>query len=454
MPLFKVLLIIFLAMTSVVNALKIEIKSGQVAPDPIAIVSFAGEGGSESQEGSSLSEIIQSDLLLSGLFNPLDSKAFLETKKDLALHGPNLKNWRVLNARFIVYGTVTSSFGSLIVNFKLIDVVTGEVMLAIEVKGSKSDLRKLAHAIADYIYKRITNEEGYFGTHIVYVETTYNKVSSKRRTRLVQIDQDGFGPKPLTAGDELVLTPRYSNDGKTIAYISYHDKATDALGKSAHVYLLDLQSGARRLMISESNTKKLIARNKGNPVQMMYAPRLSPNGEEAVLAIIIDGKSAIYKINFVDNELIQLTEHKCIHTSPCYNSDGTQITFTSNGDGMEKIYVMNSDGTNQHKISDGPGKYSQPVWSPRGDLIAFSKQRGGVFYIGVMKPDGSGERLITSNYLAEAPCWASNGRYISYSFQAGPKELNGVGVVDITGTHVRQIDTPKDAAYPAWSPKA
>ncbi|MDR2598476.1 MAG: Tol-Pal system protein TolB [Holosporales bacterium] len=452
MFLFRVLLFIFFAMNSVVYALKIEIKSGQVKPDPIAIVDFYDDGGDDSQDGSELCDIIKSDLELSGLFVPIDSNVFLETKKDLAMRGPNLKNWGVLNARFLVHGKVVSRFGNITVTFKLIDVVTGDVMLSIEVKGTKSNFRKLAHSIADYIYKRITNEDGYFGTNIVYVETAYNKVSSKRRTRLIKIDQDGQDPRPLTDGSELVVTPRYSGDGNMIAYIAYNDRGNGALGKSAQVYILDLSSGARRLMINESLMKNLIKKNHGNPVQMTYAPRFSPNGEEAVCAIIIDGKSAIYKINFVDNKLIQLTQHEGIDTSPCFSPDGKQIVFTSNRAGKEAIYLMNTDGSDQKKISSGDGKYSQPVWSPRGDLIVFSKQKGGLFFIVVMKTDGSGERSITSGYLVEAPCWSSNGRYIVYSGQSGPGAKNVISIVDLTGLHIRQIETHGDGSYPAWSP--
>jgi TolB protein len=268
----------------------------------------------------------------------------------------------------------------------------------------------------------------------------------------MKIDQDGYGPEPLTDGNELVLTPRYSSDGEMLAYISYLDEAKDVLGKSAHVYLLDLRSRARRLMISESMMRKLIKKNHGQPVQMTYAPRFSPDGEGAVLAIIIDGKSAIYKINFVDNELVQLTQHTCIDTSPCFSPDGKKIVFTSNRAGKEAIYTMNADGSEQQKISSGDGKYSQPVWSPRGDQIAFSRQKGGKFYIGVMKTDGSAERSVMIAYLVEAPCFASNGRYVAFSMQSGPRAKPGIGVVDITGNHTREIHTPKDASYPAWSP--
>lgn len=445
----KLLVLVYIIGLFAANALKIEINKGKVMPDPIAIVGFYEENGMASETGNKICEIITSDLELSGLFRPIAPESFIETKEALAKNGPNKKNWNILGARFLLYGKISGNFK---VDFVLFDVVTGKKMLDLNISGSSSTLRKAAHIIADYVYERVTSEKGYFNTHIVYTETVDNKDPSKRKTRLVKVDQDGFNRKELTDGSELVLTPRYSADAKMIAYISYSDKKKDILGKSAHVYMMNAETGRRKLMIDKDIMKMLIKCNHGNPVQMTYAPRFSPDGENAVLAIIIDGKSAIYKINFNTNQLTQLTEHKCIDTSPCYSSDGKKIVFTSNRGGREAIYIMNADGSDQKRISTAEGKYSQPICSPRGDLIGFSKQTGNQFFIGVMKLDGSGERLITSGYLVEAPCWSSNGRYLTYSMQSGPGAKNSISVVDITGYHIRTVETKGDAAYPAWSP--
>ena len=446
---FGKVFIVILTFLSSASALKIEINKGQVEPDPIAIVDFYGEDGEDSDLGTEIATIIKTDLELSGLFIPINPASFIESKETLCKNGANIKNWNILNTRFLVHGKITGNFN---IDFVLLDVVTGDKMLSLNVSGTRSKLRKVAHIIADYIYERITSEKGYFNTNVVYVETSFNKDSTKRKTRLIKVDQDGYNRQELTDGSELVLTPRYSADANKIAYISYSDTVKDVLGKSAHVYIMNADGRRKDLMLSKDIMKLLIKRNHGNPVQMTYAPRFSPNGEEAVLAIIIDGKSAIYKYNFVSNRLTQLTEHSCIDTSPCYSDDGSRIVFTSDRQGREAIYVMNADGSEQRRISTGEGKYSQPVWSPRGDLIAFAKKVGRQFYIGVIKPDGSGERLITSGYLVEAPCWSSNGRYLTYSMETAPGAKPQVAVTDITGYHTRIISTKADASYPAWSP--
>ena len=432
---------------SSLNALKIEINKGEVKPEPVAVVRFVNTDGSSNKVGNELASIIENDLNISGLFEPINQNNFLENANTIINKGVNIKNWKVINARFLIYGTVNNNS----VNFHVVDIMTNREIVNSEVKINNNEKRETAHIIADKIYERITNEEGYFNTKIIYV-TTANKTPSARTTKLMIVDQDGNNPVALTDGSELVISPRYSQDGKTVAYIAYNEKASGALGKSAFVYLMTIGKGGRRKLLSDAIMRELIKKNNGSPINMTYAPRFSKNGQSVVLAIIVRGSSAIYRYDMADNKLIQLTKHNKIDTSPCFSPDGSKIVFTSDRDGKESIFIMNADGSDQHKISQGQGKYSQPNWSPRGDLITFSKQIGSRFYIGVMKPDGTGERLITQGFLVEAPTWASNGRYIIYTSQNGYGQPSKIVFSDLTGRYHRLIQTPGDASAPAWSP--
>src|SRR5207253_2901788 len=73
---------------------------------------------------------------------------------------------------------------------------------------TRQNWRRIAHIIADEIYKRITGEDGYFDTRIVYIAES--GPAERREKRLALMDQDGANHQYLTDGRALVLTPRFS----------------------------------------------------------------------------------------------------------------------------------------------------------------------------------------------------------------------------------------------------
>ena len=67
-------------------------------------------------------------------------------------------------------GTVkTQGDGRLRVEFRLWDVFAEQQLTGYGYTTTQANWRRIAHIIADEVYKRITGEEGYFDTRIVYV---------------------------------------------------------------------------------------------------------------------------------------------------------------------------------------------------------------------------------------------------------------------------------------------
>jgi len=310
------------------------------------------------------------------------------------------------------------------------DVLAGKQLAGEQFFTRAKDARRVGHIIADVIYERITGEKGYFDTRVVFVDESGPK--TKRMKRLAIMDQDGYNVRLLTAGKDLVITPRFSPSTQEITYMSFG-------GDNPKVYLLNIETGQKEIV--------------GTFPGMTFAPRFSPDGQEIVMSLEQGGASNIYAMDLRSRRTIQLTNSQAINTSPCYAPDGRQIVFESDRDGSQQIYVMNANGSNQHRISGGGGSYSTPVWSPRGDLIAFTKQTGGQFLIGVMKPDGSGERVLTEGFHNEGPTWAPNGRVLMF-FRESPGASGGPRLfsIDLTGYNERLVSTPAFGSDPAWSP--
>jgi TolB protein len=320
------------------------------------------------------------------------------------------------------------------------------------------------------LYERITGDQGYFTSQIIFVQAE----PGHKTTKLVRIDQDGQNFESLTDGRSLVLTPRYQDGDRHIAYISYPVLPTKQSGRgrkrstknppvinedkslsagTVQIYMMDLSKKSVVQMIDKNAIKKLLSKSNntdGEYIQMTYAPRFSSDGLLAVLVLAVSGKSAIFKHDFAKNELIQLTKHSCIDTSPCFSPDDKKIVFTSNRGGRESLYTMNCDGSDVRHLEIN-GKCSQPVWSPTGDLIAFTKQYRGEFFICLVRPDGEDERVIARGYLVESPCWSSNGKYIIFSKKPDPGQNFRICMVDVTGRYERIVESTDMGTSPAWS---
>ena len=413
---------------------RIDITRGQMKPLPIAIPDFAGTTGQESQIGKDIARVVSADLERSGLFKPIDPKAFIQTVASLQVQ-PRFPDWKAINAEALVQGKVENTGdGRVKVEFRLWDVFSEAYMTGWTLSAAPQDWRRLSHKVADAIYKRVTGEDGYFDTQIVYVSESGPK--NDRRKRLAIMDQDGEGHRFLTDGSELVLTPRFSPSSREITYLSYF-KGTP------RVYIFNLDTGRREAL--------------GNFPGMTFAPRFSPDGNRVIFSMAEDGNTEIYEMNLLTRQKTRLTNNPAIDTAPSYSPDGSQVVFESDRGGSQQIYTMTANGDNPTRISFGDGRYGTPVWSPRGDLVAFTKQKGGQFFIGVMHPDGSGERLLAEGFLVEGPTWAPNGRVLSY-FRESPSDERGRGqtvrlyTIDLTGFNERVLLTPLDGSDPAWSP--
>ena len=415
-----------LALTTPANAqVEIDINQGNVEPLPIAITDLISQDG----VGAQVSEVITADLQRSGLFAPISKTAFIEQISNPD-QPPRFPDWQVINAQAIVTGRVSREpDGRLRAEFRLWDTFAGQQLTGQQFFTQPENWRRVAHIIADAIYERLTGEQGYFDTRVVFVSETGPK--NDRQKQLAIMDQDGANVRFLTQGNDLVLTPRFSPNRQEVTYMSFE-------GGQPRVYLLQLETGQREIV--------------GNFPGMTFSPRFSPDGQRVIMSLQQDGNANIYTMDLRSRTTTRLTSTAAIDTSPSYSPDGARIVFESDRGGRQQLYVMGADGSNQQRISFGDGSYSTPVWSPRGDLIAFTKQSGGRFSIGVMRPDGSGERILTSGFHNEGPTWAPNGRVIMFFRQPAGSGGPQLYSIDLTGYNEQAIATPSYASDPAWSP--
>jgi TolB protein len=192
---------------------RIDITRGRVDPVPTAIAPFFGEGP-DAATGAEVSKVVAANLDRSGLFRPIDPRAYIQTPEQMRSAAPRFPDWRGINAALLVQGSVeTQRDGRLRVEYRLWDVFAESQMEGRVYTTAAANWRRIAHIVSDQVYKRVTGEDGYFDTRVVYVSESGPQ--QRRVKRLAIMDQDGANHRFLTDGRELVLTPRFSPTAST-----------------------------------------------------------------------------------------------------------------------------------------------------------------------------------------------------------------------------------------------
>ncbi len=410
------------------------VTQGKSEPMPVAVQQFYSSDASNAKLGTDVADIIRQNLERSGLFKPLAEAGFVQTLASVHNDGIRFDEWRATSAQALVTGKILSRDGdNARIEFRLWDIFSQKQLEGMAYTVTPQNWRRVAHIISDKIYGRLTGEDSYFDSRIIYIAES--GPVTQRKKRLAIMDQDGANHKYLTNGEYLVLTPRFSPTEQKIAYMSYESR-------SPRVYLYDLTTGDREIL--------------GNFPGMTFAPRFSPDGRKVIMSQAVSGNTDLYELDLRTRNKTRLTTSGSIDTAPSYSPDAKQVVFESDRGGSQQLYVMDMASKQAQRITFGKGRYANPVWSPRGDLIAFTRMYQGRFYIGVIRPDGNGERLIANAYHVEGPTWSPNGRVLSYFKEVPSRSGNGkqaqLYTIDITGFNERKLKTPGGASDPAWSP--
>jgi eukaryotic-like serine/threonine-protein kinase len=148
------------------------------------------------------------------------------------------------------------------------------------------------------------------------------------------------------------------------------------------IYRLDVQSGARRPLISSTRDD--------------HAARYSPDGTRIVFSSDRSGAHEIWMCHSDGSNLRQLTSYRGpISDLPAWSPDGRHIAFHSRPDGTADIFVMNVDGGGPRRLTIEPGDDVAPTWSSDGRWIYFGSNRAGDHQIWRMPADGGTAVQVT-----------------------------------------------------------
>ena len=344
--------------------------------------------------------------------------------------------WRELNADGLIVGTVRKTGTAIRVEMRLYDVRTRRAAFSRQYDGTAANPRLFAHTISDEVHKSQRALNGVARSKLTFdSDRDGERMSGLMQNRNIKeiyiSDYDGENQRRVTVGKTLNIAPRWSPDGRSIAYTSY-------------------RRGGANIFISNIFQGTLDEVTKGDKVGENWLPAWSPDGTRVAFSSTRDGNPEIYVANRDGSNVRRITNHPSIDITPTWSPTGTQIAFTSDRSGTPQIYVVGSDGLNVSKRSSD-GYCDRPTWSPAPyNEIAYSSRSGPGFDIRVIDlATGQSTALTNGEGTNESPAYSPNGRHIVFtSTRAGKVQ---VFTMARDGKNVRQITRTGNNEKPDWS---
>jgi TolB protein len=367
----------------------------------------------------SFQEVLDNDLVAAAPISIVDRRLYSLVEEDAR---PELVNqrWRSIGAQFLLSGTIVRAGGQLVVEARLVDLVSGEFAFAKRYRSGISSATVVAHTLANDIVQVFTGRPGPFLSRIAFVS------DRSGHAELWVMDWDGQNPRQLTKHASIALGPAWSPDGERLAFTSY------LRGRPA-LYLLKPSEGYLRLLFDQGGVNS--------------SPSFSPDGEQLAIASSNDGNVDIYSISAEGGDPTRLTTARAIDTQPSWSPNGRQIAFTSTRAGTPQIYLMDKDGTNVRRLSFGSPFHDEPAWALDGTRIVCTTKVDGKFQLATIDIV-NGERIVLAGPgNNESPSFAPDGSMVAFSSdRSGDPQIF---VTDAEG-RPRQLTREGKNHSPAW----
>jgi dipeptidyl aminopeptidase/acylaminoacyl peptidase len=235
------------------------------------------------------------------------------------------------------------------------------------------------------------------GRLIAYVVTSIDREESVYRSAIWVVPVDGSEePRRFTSCERRDMSPRWSPDGKWLAFTSTRDGEDEEKAK-AQLYLVAAEGGD---------------------------PRKLTDGDESVEAFAWspDSSRIAFPRRVRDAAYDEENDRKRAprrFTRVFYKLDSVGWI----GDRRKHLFVVGIDGSDARQLTSGDCENDAPAWSPDGKQIAFGSMRGdrwdvdlhdAVYVLDVDADDAEPRRLTADDETGSHPSFSPDGSLVAY----------------------------------------
>lgn len=348
-----------------------------------------------------------------------------------------------------------------------------------------TDKRRTITAEDLYRFRLVTDcELSPDGQQVVFCVQRVDDKTEKKVTNLWVVPTAGGDPRQFTTGDHVDSNPKWSPDGRRIAFVSNRaDK------DQPQIYVISFQGGeAQPLTDMKGEFGTLEWSPDGERLLCQFrkkdqdAIEREEDEQKKELGVVVrhvqrvfyklDGKGYlpqerwhIWTIDSESGEATQLTDGDVYdELDPRWSPDGEEIVFHSNhaddpdlDPDADDLFIMPADGGEPRKVDAPFGRKEKPVFSPDGRWLAYLGKEGRgdwwkntslwvVPSLSVDSGDGGAEaRNLTGRFDVEVSCatindlpggvpmspptWSKDGERIYFQIsQHGNTHLKSVSV--------------------------
>jgi len=287
------------------------------------------------------------------------------------------------------------------------------------------------------------------GAWVAYTVTSLDKKEDNSDTDIFMVAASGGAPVRLTSSKKPENGPRWSPDGRYLAFLSARD------GKKPQVFLLDRRGGDAQPLTEYKTGASAIAWSPDSTKLALLVPEPDPNDPEGVddkdkkpkphvitrLQFMRDGegylndvKRHIHVFDIATKKDVQITSDRYDDGAPVWSPDGSLIAFSANrtdnpdANDNSDIYVIEPrEGAKPRALTTATNSDSSPVFSPDGKSVAYLN--GGdskdIWYgtnnVALVPVAGGPSKILTTGLdrNVSRPQFASDGSGVLFLLEDG-----------------------------------